>query len=62
MTNRERFTNFKKIIVKCDKNYCKGWQVLPSETEFIRKCDSVTKYDKRLLQSMKGSAKCENYY
>ena len=44
MTNNESFTNFKLIIAKYDKNLLQiVWQVLQSETKFIKKYDRYFK-------------------
>ena len=44
------------------KNYDKVLQVLQSETEFITSVRGITKKcDKKLLQSVTGITKCDNY-
>ena len=49
--NRESFTNFKIIIIKCEK----VWQVLQSKTEFNTTCDNK-------LLCVSGITKADNYY
>ena len=39
------------VIAKCDKKYCKVWQVLQSVT-------GITKSDKKLLESVTDITKC----
>ena len=49
VTKRESSTNFKTIVIKCDK-------------KLLQSVTGITKCDKRLLRSVTGITKSDNYY